>query len=85
MIKIFPLFYFRFLYRYVNAGLETRRFVQNDSTVMKLFRERARLYPNKPCFIFEGRIWTNADVSKLCNYNSRKKLFIVTIAASRSK
>ncbi|XP_043476759.1 long-chain fatty acid transport protein 4-like isoform X1 [Leptopilina heterotoma] len=57
----------KFLYRYVNADLETRRFVRNDSTVMKIFRERTRLYPNKPCFIFEGRIWTNADIDKYSN------------------
>ncbi|XP_001603871.2 long-chain fatty acid transport protein 4 [Nasonia vitripennis] len=57
----------KFLYRYVNADRETRQFVKNNSTVMKLFVERARLYPNKPCFIFEGRTWTNADIDKYSN------------------
>ncbi|XP_043275860.1 long-chain fatty acid transport protein 4-like [Venturia canescens] len=57
----------RFLYRYLNADRETKRYVRNNTTVMKIFRERAKLYPNKPCFIFEGRIWTNADMDKYSN------------------
>lgn len=59
----FHKLYNRFLYRYLNADRETKSFVKNNTTVMKIFRERSKLYPNKPCFIFEGRIWTNADVS----------------------
>ncbi|XP_034934353.1 long-chain fatty acid transport protein 4-like [Chelonus insularis] len=54
----------RFLYRYVNADKETKRFVKNNTTVMKIFKERVRLYPNKPCFIFEGRTWTNAEIDE---------------------
>ncbi|XP_015592624.1 long-chain fatty acid transport protein 1 [Cephus cinctus] len=57
----------KFLYRYVNADLETRGYVRNNTTVTKIFAERARLYPNKPCFILEGRIWTNADVDQYSN------------------
>lgn len=57
----------KFLYRYINADRETKRYVKNNSTVMKLFKERAILYPNKPCFIFEGRIWTNADMDDYSN------------------
>ncbi|KAK0087178.1 hypothetical protein PV325_001630 [Microctonus aethiopoides] len=34
---------------------------------MKIFRERSKLYPNKPCFIFEGRIWTNSDIDEYSN------------------
>ncbi|XP_012262603.2 long-chain fatty acid transport protein 1-like [Athalia rosae] len=57
----------KFLYRYVNADIETKGYVRNNITVIQIFSQRARLYPNKPCFIFEGRIWTNADVEKLSN------------------
>lgn len=32
-------------------------------TVTKVFRKRVERYPNKPCFLFEDRVWTNADVS----------------------
>ncbi|XP_063983457.1 long-chain fatty acid transport protein 4-like isoform X2 [Diachasmimorpha longicaudata] len=57
----------KFLYRYANADRETKRYVRNNTTVMKIFKERAKLYPNKPCFIFEGRIWTNADMDEYSN------------------
>ncbi|XP_057325227.1 long-chain fatty acid transport protein 4-like [Microplitis mediator] len=57
----------KFLYRYLNADKETKRFVRNNTTVMKIFRERVKLYPNKPCFIFEGRTWTNADINEYSN------------------
>ncbi|XP_008553438.1 long-chain fatty acid transport protein 4 [Microplitis demolitor] len=57
----------KFLYRYLNADRETKRFVRNNTTVMKIFRERVKLYPNKPCFIFEGRTWTNADINEYSN------------------
>ncbi|XP_046736827.1 long-chain fatty acid transport protein 4-like [Diprion similis] len=57
----------KFLYRYINADIETKGFVRNNTTVIKIFTERARIYPNKPCFIFEGRIWTNLDIEKLSN------------------
>ncbi|KAK0179553.1 hypothetical protein PV327_005295 [Microctonus hyperodae] len=57
----------KFLYRYLNADRETKSFVKNNTTVMKIFRERSKLYPNKPCFIFEGRIWTNADIDEYSN------------------
>lgn len=58
---------FRFLYRYGNANLALRRFARNNATVMKLFREQTKKHPNKPCLIFEGKIWTNSDVSKWIN------------------
>ncbi|KAK0172573.1 hypothetical protein PV328_005876 [Microctonus aethiopoides] len=57
----------KFLYRYLNADRETKSFVKNNTTVMKIFRERSKLYPNKPCFIFEGRIWTNSDIDEYSN------------------
>ncbi|XP_011494911.1 PREDICTED: long-chain fatty acid transport protein 4-like [Ceratosolen solmsi marchali] len=57
----------KFLYRYIRADRETRQFMKNDSTVMKLFKERARSYPNKQCFIYEDRVWTNADIDKYSN------------------
>lgn len=57
----------KFLYRYVNADRELKGYLRNNMTVMKLFRERVKLYPNKTCFIMDGRIWTNADINKYSN------------------
>ncbi|KAJ8679470.1 hypothetical protein QAD02_015257 [Eretmocerus hayati] len=57
----------KFLYRYVNADRETRHYVKNNSTVMKLFRKRAQSHPSKPCFIFEDHTWTNDDMEKYSN------------------
>ncbi|XP_014205068.1 long-chain fatty acid transport protein 4-like [Copidosoma floridanum] len=57
----------KFLYRYVNAHRETKQYARNNTTVMKLFRERARQHPEKPCFIFEDQTWTNADIDKYSN------------------
>ncbi|XP_066596387.1 long-chain fatty acid transport protein 4-like [Prorops nasuta] len=57
----------KFLYRYANADKESKFFAKNNMTVMKLFRDRTLKFPNKPCFIMEGRIWTNADVDEYSN------------------
>ncbi|XP_035739429.1 long-chain fatty acid transport protein 4-like [Vespa mandarinia] len=57
----------KFLYRYVNANRDLKSFVRNNTTVMKIFQEQARLYPDKPCFIFEGCTWTNEDIDKYSN------------------
>ncbi|CAD6227693.1 GSCOCG00001373001-RA-CDS [Cotesia congregata] len=57
----------KFLYRYLNADKETKRFVKNNTTVMEIFSERVKLYPNKPCFILEERTWTNAEINEYSN------------------
>ncbi|XP_015175020.1 PREDICTED: long-chain fatty acid transport protein 4-like [Polistes dominula] len=56
-----------FIYRYVMAEIDIRSFAKNNTTVIKIFRKRARLYPDKPCFYFEDRTWTNEEIDKYSN------------------
>ncbi|XP_014230312.1 long-chain fatty acid transport protein 1-like [Trichogramma pretiosum] len=54
----------KFLYRYINADRETRYYAKNNLTVMKLFQKRAQIDPQKTCFIFEDKVWTNLDIDR---------------------
>jgi len=36
---------------------------KQDLTVVKLFQQRVKSEPHKPCFYFQDTTWTVADVS----------------------
>lgn len=57
----------KFLYRAITAELVIKSHRRNNITVPKVFKKRVDLYPDKPCFIFEGRVWTNAEMNRYCN------------------
>ncbi|KAG7208409.1 hypothetical protein KM043_014641 [Ampulex compressa] len=57
----------KFVYRYINVERDLKKYERDDMTAMKIFRERAREYPTKPCFIFEERIWSNAEINEFSN------------------
>ncbi|KZC12231.1 PREDICTED: long-chain fatty acid transport protein 4-like [Dufourea novaeangliae] len=56
-----------FLYRAISAELTMKGQRRNNMTVTKIFKKRVERYPTKPCFIFEDRIWTNADINNYSN------------------
>lgn len=66
MCKVLPRD-LKFLYRAVTAEIEVKRCRRNNVTVPQTFKKRVDLYPNKPCFFFEDRVWTYSDINKYSN------------------
>ncbi|CAG9567340.1 unnamed protein product [Danaus chrysippus] len=62
----------KFLWRYANAMLRSKRWGRNNSTVAELFTKRALKTPDAPCFIMvEGRTWTFREIAENSNQVSR--------------
>ncbi|XP_017886848.1 long-chain fatty acid transport protein 4-like [Ceratina calcarata] len=57
----------KLLYRSISAEIEVKGQHRNNMTVVKVFKKRVERYPNKPCFFFEDRVWTFAEINEYSN------------------
>ncbi|XP_038222993.1 long-chain fatty acid transport protein 4-like [Zerene cesonia] len=58
----------KFLWRFANAMIRTRRWARNNTTVAELFTKRAKEHPDAPCFfVVGGRTWTYKELAERSN------------------
>ncbi|XP_046961358.1 long-chain fatty acid transport protein 4-like [Vanessa cardui] len=63
---------FKFLWRYANAMVRSKRWGRNNCTVAELFTKRALKYPDAPCFIMVGdKTWTFKEIADNSNRVAR--------------
>uniref|UniRef100_A0A1L8D6D8 Very long-chain fatty acid transport protein n=1 Tax=Plutella xylostella TaxID=51655 RepID=A0A1L8D6D8_PLUXY len=62
----------KFLWRYANGMIRSKRWGRQDATVAELFTRRAERHPDAPCFIVVGdRTWTFKEIAAKSNQVSR--------------
>ncbi|CAG9784543.1 unnamed protein product [Diatraea saccharalis] len=62
----------KFLWRYANGMIRSKRWGRQDATVAQLFTQRARRTPDAPCFIVVGdRTWTFKEMDEKSNQVAR--------------
>lgn len=62
----------KFLWRYANGMIRSKRWGRQDATVAELFTRRAKRNPDAPCFIVVGdRTWTFGQIASKSNQVAR--------------
>ncbi|KAJ0181727.1 hypothetical protein K1T71_002449 [Dendrolimus kikuchii] len=62
----------KFLWRYAIGMIRMKRWARQNATVAQLFTQRAKKYPDAPCFIVVGdRTWTFGEVAAKSNQVAR--------------
>jgi hypothetical protein len=82
---------FRIIYRFGKLTWNNYIFERQNTTMVKLFKERVAREPEKTCYYFEDQTWTVADVSIVSgtekmvttNGNSLPSIYIVSECSER--
>ena len=66
------LSFFRALKVLITLKLNTKKYIQNGTTIAQIFSKTAKKYPQKNCILFEKQRWTFDEVesytNKVANY-----------------